>query len=166
MNFREKPFFRGNSSEECAPVLGTRLPAAILSQGVARFSVDDTPVVAVGCRDFFVSFCEQSERKKERRSEVREGTSSFHRKHRVRLLFLSHSIEESHYSRLLTATPFFPLPRHSVVPRVAVVVVVVVVHWSTPLPARDNDIAGKEESISTRFTTPDGADVTGAKLIS
>lgn len=35
-----------------------------------------------------------------------------------------------------------------------------------PLPARDNDIAGKEENVSGRFTTPGGADVTGAKLIS
>lgn len=66
----------------------------------------------------------------------------------------------------LRSTLFFPAlatPRYTIA---CVIVAVVSVRRGTPLPARDNDIAGKEESVSARFTTPGGADVTGAKLIS
>lgn len=90
-------------------------PAWFLQQfslGVVRFSVDDTR--SGGRLPRFLRLSSQAiweeERESERERERRRGkrSSSFHQKHRVRLLFLPHFIEEGHYSRRLTGTPFFP----------------------------------------------------------
>lgn len=112
--FFEKPFFWTIVEKK-----NFRTRRGFLQQfslGVVRFSVDDTHSGGRVPRFLRLSsqaiWEEERESERERKGERREGrgkgSSSFHQKHRVRLLFLPHFIEEGHYSRRLTGTPFFP----------------------------------------------------------